>query len=123
MNTKWQTKWNYYGWKEYLDVIPDRPSMQGDWNNTLLTKINFIKSNIISTSDRPNIGISVNSKVFDMAINGLPFSGVKDGITYIGRMSVNIDETLADDKVYVYDKNNEENIGEITIDFVSETRD
>ena len=43
METKWQAKWNYYGWKEYLDVIPDRPSMQGDWNSTLLTKINQMR--------------------------------------------------------------------------------
>ncbi len=122
METKWQEKWNYYGWKEYLDVIPDRPSMQGDWNSTLLTKINQMRNNILMITENPEIGVSVNSHLSNTIINHLPFSNVKDGVTYLGRLSVNIDETLSDDKVYVYDKNNEENIAEITIDYVSETR-
>ncbi len=123
METKWQAKWNYYGWKEYLDVVPDRPSMQGDWNSTLLTKINQMRNNILMVNQKTEIGVSVNSNIFNTIISGLPFSNVKDGVTYLGRLSVNIDETLTDDKVYVYDKNNEENIAEITIDYVSETRD
>ena len=123
METKWQEKWNYYGWKEYLDVIPDRPSMQGDWNSTLLTKINQMRNNILMITENTEIGVSVNSHVFNTIISHLPFTNVKDGVTYLGRISVNIDETLTDDKVYVYDKNNEENIAEITIDYVSETRD
>ena len=122
METKWQTKWNYYGWKEYLDIIPDRPSMQGDWNSTLLTKINQMRNNILMITENPEIGVSVNSILFNTIISELPNSSVKDGVTYIGRLSVNIDETLPEDKVYVYDKNNEENIAEITIDYVSETR-
>jgi hypothetical protein len=123
METKWQAKWNYYGWKEYLDVVPDRPSMQGDWNSTLLTKINQMRNNILMVNQKTEIGVSVNSNLFNTIISGLPFSNIKDGVTYLGRLSVNIDETLTDDKVYVYDKNNEENIAEITIDYVSETRD
>jgi hypothetical protein len=123
METKWQEKWNYYGWKEYLDVIPDRPSMQSDWNSTLLTKINQMRNNILMITENTEIGVSVNSHLSNTIINHLPFSNVKDGVTYLGRLSVNIDETLSDDKVYVYDKNNEENIAEITIDYVSETRD
>lgn len=123
METKWQAKWNYYGWKEYLDVVPDRPSMQGDWNSTLLTKINQMRNNILMVNQKTEIGVSVNSNLFNTIISGLPFSNIKDGVTYLGRLSVNIDETLTDDKVYVYDKNNEENIAEITIDYVIETRD
>lgn len=123
METKWQTKWNYYGWKEYNDIIPDRPSMQSDWNSTLLTKINMMRNNILMVTENPEIGVSVNSNLFNTIVSKLPFSGVKDGVTYLGRISVNIDETLTDDKIYVYDKNNEENIAEITIDYVSETRD
>ncbi len=122
METKWNDKWNYYGWKEYLDITPERDTMQKDWDSTLLTKINQMRNNILSVVEKTDIGISVNSNLYNMLINNLPFKGDKDGVTYIGRLSVNIDETLADDKIYVYDKNNEENVGEILIDFVSETR-
>jgi len=123
MTSKWQTKWNYYGWKEYLDVIPVRPSMQADWNSTLLTKINQMRNHILVVNDKTEIGVSVNSNLFNRIISLLPFTSIKDGVTYLGRISVNIDETLTDDKIYVYDKNNEENIAEITIDYVTETRD
>ena len=123
METRWQAKWNYYGWKEHLDVTQDGPSMQGDWNSTLLTKINQMRNNILMVTENPEIGVSVNNHLFNTIISELPFYSVKNGVTYLGRLSVNIDETLTDNKVYVYDKNNEENIAEITIDYVSETRD
>ena len=71
METKWQEKWNYYGWKEYLDVIPDRPSMQSDWNSTLLTKINQMRNNILMITENTEIGVSVNSHLFNTIINYL----------------------------------------------------
>ena len=82
-----------------------------------------MRNNILMVNQKTEIGVSVNSNLFNTIISGLPFSNIKDGVTYLGRLSVNIDETLTDDKVYVYDKNNEENIAEITIDYVIETRD
>ncbi len=124
METKWQEKWNYYGWKEYLDVIPDRPSMQKDWNSTFVTKVNFLAIKIKMLDEKAEIGVSVHPSLFDTLINEIPYNRVKDGVTYVSlKYPVNLDNTLPEDKVYVYQKSVDENIGEILIDFVSETRD
>ena len=124
METKWQEKWNYYGWKEYLDVIPDRPSMQKDWNSTFVTKVNFLAIKIKMLDEQAEIGVSVHPSLFDILINEIPYNRVKDGVTYVSlKYPVNLDNTLPEDKVYVYQKSVDENIGEILIDFVSETRD
>ena len=124
MDTKWQVKWNYYGWKEYLNVMPDRPSMQKDWNSTFVTKVNFLATHIKMLDEQAEIGISVHPSLFDMLIMEIPFNSVKNGVTYISlRYSVNLDSTLPEDKVYVYQKGVDENVGEILIDFVTETRD
>jgi hypothetical protein len=124
METKWQEKWNYYGWKEYLDIIPDRPSMQKDWNSTFVTKVNFLAIKIKMLDEQAEIGVSVHPSLFDILINEIPYNRVKDGVTYISlKYPVNLDNTLPEDKVYVYQKGVDENIGEILIDFISETRD
>jgi hypothetical protein len=124
METKWQVKWNYYGWKEYLDVIPDRPSMQKDWNSTFVTKVNFLAIKIKMLDEQAEIGVSVHPSLFDILINEIPYNRVKDGVTYVSlKYPVNLDNTLPEDKVYVYQKGVDENIGEILIDFVTETRD
>ena len=123
METKWQEKWNYYGWKEYLDIMPTRPSMQKDWNSTFVTKVNFLAIKIKMLDDQAEIGVSVHPSLFDMLINEIPYNKVKDGVTYVSlKYPVNLDNTLPEDKVYVYQKGVDENIGEILIDFVSETR-
>lgn len=122
METKWQEKWNYYGWKKYLDIMPDRPSMQKDWNSTFVTKINFLAIKIKMLDEQAEIGVSVHPSLFDMLINKIPYNGLKDGVTYVSlKYPVNLDNTLPEDKVYVYQKGVDENIGEILIDFVSET--
>lgn len=123
METKWQDKWNYYGWKEYLDTIPSRDTMQKDWNSTFVTKINFLAIKIKQLDDKAEIGVSVNPSLFETLISKIPFNSIKDGITYVSlRYPVNLDATLPEDKVYVYDKINSGNVGEILIDFVSQTR-
>ena len=124
METKWQAKWNYYRWKEYLDIMPERDTMQKDWNSTFVTKINFLAKQIKDLDENAEIGVSVHPTLFNTLINDIPFNYVKDGITYVSqRYSVNLDNTLPEDKVYVYQKGVDENVGEILIDFVTETRD
>jgi hypothetical protein len=124
METKWKEKWNYYGWKEYLDIMPETSTMQRDWNSTFTTKTNMIVAKIKGIDKDAEIGISVHSSLFELLIKKLPFLMVLDGITYVSkRYPVNIDDTLAEDKVYVYQNGVDENIGEVLIDFVTETRD
>lgn len=124
METKWQDKWNYYGWKEYLDTIPNRDTMQKDWNTTFSTKLNLMAKEIKNVCNGCEIGISVHPNLYELLLVNLPFKRVSEGITYVClHYSVNLDTTLSEDKVYMYDKTDETNIGEIIIDFVAETRD
>lgn len=124
METKWKEKWNYYGWKEYLDIMPERDSMQKDWNSTFVTKINILVSEIKALDENAEIGISVHPNLNETLIKEIPFNKVEGDVIYVSmRYPVNLDETLPEDKVYVYQKDVDENIGEIVIDFITETRD
>jgi hypothetical protein len=124
METKWQEKWNYYGWKEYLDIMSERDTMQKDWNSTFVTKVNFLAIHIKSLDENAEIGISVHPNLYEILITNIPFNKIDDEICYVSmRYPVNLDNTLPEDKVYVYQKGVDENIGEILIDFVTETRD
>lgn len=124
METKWQEKWNYYGWKEYLDITPERDTMQKDWNSTFATKINVITTQILHLDVNAEIGISVHPNLYETLIKHIPFNRQEGATTYVSmRYPVNLDATLQENKVYVYQKGVDENIGEILIDFVSETRD
>jgi hypothetical protein len=124
METKWQEKWNYYGWKEYLDIIPERDTMQKDWNSTFVTKINLLVVQIKGLDEKAEIGVSVHPNLYETLIKHIPFNKQDGGVTYVSlRYPVNLDATLPEDKVYVYQKGVDENIGEILIDFVTETRD
>jgi hypothetical protein len=124
METKWQEKWNYYGWKEYLDITPERDTMQKDWNSTFVTKINFLAKQIKGLDENAEIGISVHPNLYETLIKKIPFNKVDGDVIYVSlRYLVNLDSTLPEDKVYIYQKGVDENIGEILIDFVTETRD
>jgi len=124
METKWKEKWNYYGWKDYLDIIPNRDTMQKDWNSTFVTKVNFLAIQIKVLDENAEIGISVHPTLFDILIKEIPFNTEKEGVTFVSlRYPVNLDATLPENKVFVYQKGVDENIGEILIDFVTETRD
>jgi hypothetical protein len=124
METKWQVKWNYYGWKEYLEIMPERNTMQKDWNSTFVTKVNFLAIQIIHLDANAEIGLSVHPNLYEILIKEIPFNKVDGDVTYVSmRYPVNLDSTLPEDKVYVYQKGVDENIGEILIDFVTETRD
>ena len=123
METKWKEKWNYYGWKEYLDIIPERNTMQKDWNSTFITKVNFLAIQIKHLDDNAEIGVSVHSNLNNILISNIPFNKTIGDIIYVNlKYEVNVDDTLPEDKVYVYQKGVDENIGEILIDFVTETR-
>ena len=123
MTSKWQSTWNYYGWKEYLTILPERDTFQSEWNSTFIAKINEMRTKILE--DSPNvrglIGVSVHPSLYASLIKTLYFLRVFNGVITIGtNYIVNLDASLDDDKVYVYGKDTD-SIGEITIDYVKET--
>ena len=120
METKWQLTWNYYGWKKYLDVTPERDTMQKDWNSTFLTVINQIAGSIKQADAEAEIGVKAHPTMYDKLIKDLPFKKVSLGVTYVGIIyPLTLDNTLPEDKVYVYQRSDETNIGEISIDYLS----
>jgi hypothetical protein len=125
MTSKWQSTWNYYGWKEYLTILPERDTFQNDWNSTFVTRMNEMRVKILE--DSPNVRglivVAVHPSLYASFIKTLLFLNVKNGKITIGtNYTVNLDASLDDDKVYVYGKDTD-SIGEITIDYVKETRE
>lgn len=122
IKTKWQDKWNYYGWKEYLDILPERDTMQKDWNSTFVTKINLLITKIKELDENAEIGVSVHPNLYESLIKNLPFNKIDGDITYVSmRYPLTINTKLPENKVFIFQKDVDENIGEIVIDFVTET--
>lgn len=120
METKWQLTWNYYGWKKYLSITTERDTMQKDWNSTLLSVINDIASRIKQADAEAEIGVKAHSSMYDKIIKDLPFTKVSLGVTYVGVIyPLTLDNTLPEDKIYLYQRGDVSNIGEILIDYLS----
>lgn len=107
MNITITTKWDYLQWQNSDDLSE---SFQSDWNNTLLTKINYV-SNLLKLSTDT---ITINQNLLSL-LQSLTFFNVNNGVNKLGnKFSIIVDNTTPSNVIYV-SKNGIDNIGQITI--------
>ena len=97
---KHKAEWDYLGWKPD-DLNPYNPYNQEDWNQTLLTKMNFISVLIFKGSLRGGANrLRCNKKVFKI-IETLAYFNKKN-MKINNKYKVKIDKLIFDDAIYLY---------------------
>lgn len=118
MNAKYKTQWDYDGWR-VGETNPSSFYTPQDWNQTILTKFNMMSAQIYQASSVGGANkLTCNSKVLEL-IKTLEYF-YPDDFSIAKRFKINIDDSILENKVYIYrlDKNNEpseELTGEVTI--------
>lgn len=99
IEAKWKLKWDYLGWKENPNATG---ISQKDWNQTLVTNINLISTQMHQSSAwRCAEIVRVHPKTF-LILKDFEYIQKFDGKIKIGnRYEVIIDETLPMDKVFI----------------------
>lgn len=119
MKTLTSLSWDFLGWKEYSSNI-DTTSVQYDWNSTLLTMINKLRLTISQEHENTNLEldrIKINSHLHNNIFQDMLFYRIKGHKRYIGQYKIIIDDTLKNNEIFLYDKNNTEGFnGLITIE-------
>lgn len=111
--------WDYNGWKETYPNL-DSHSVQYDWNSTLLTMLNRLRLDLITKNEDYGLdynSIKVNPSLLNQIFQNMLFYRVKGEKQYVGGYRIKIDESLQNNTILMYDKNNpSEKTGLITIE-------
>ena len=99
MEAKWKVNWDYLGWKTYDSATAME---QKDWNQTLVTRINQIATQMYQVTLRsPANRVYVHPKTF-LILKDFEYLHKHEGRIIIGsRYDVIIDEKITPDKVIV----------------------
>lgn len=99
-NAAWVNRWDYSGWRK-RNEDDDVPLLQNDWNATLMTQINQVSAQIHRASLRASVDTIKTSPWMEALFLTLDF--YKDGVIG-GKYEVIYDETIEDDKIFLYNK-------------------
>lgn len=91
------TEWDYLGWKETGTTLPNP---QGDWNVTLLTKINYISVLIHEVTFRGGANLIIAHPDMEPMFDSIPYY-VPETKLLGGRYKVEFDSTINPDEIYV----------------------
>lgn len=117
------TEWDYKGWEKLGHILPNQ---QMDWNNTLLTKINYISALIYEATFMGSGDLIILHPDMKPIIDTIPYY-IPEGKQLAGRYKVEFDSTINKDEIHVrynYDRQTgNKNSGFMFIPFKGEEMD
>ena len=108
------TTWNYLGWKVF--TTNESEETQFDWNSTLITAINQIKS-IGNYTDENTVfdAIKINPSLHESIISKMYFYRTIKKTMFLSNYHIMLDENIAPNEIKLYMGDTLDIMGTITI--------